>query len=98
MIVYGYAWLNVNGRAFFKGNGGLLAWQITDFADADENLYKSIVTAIDRLVEQDADTVVLGGSYFIGKDKALSALLTDEKYKDLVIIDPSGHKICPNVG
>ncbi len=60
----------------------------TDFADADESLCKSIVSAIDQLVEQDADTIVLGGSYFIGKDKALSGLLTDERYKDLVIIDP----------
>lgn len=60
----------------------------TDFVDSSDELNRAIVSAIDKLIARDADTIVLGGSYFIGKDSAISGLLSDEKYKDLVLIDP----------
>ncbi len=60
----------------------------TDFTDANNSLNRSILTAIEALIARDADTIVFGGSYFIGRDSAIQDLLRDEKYKDLVVIDP----------
>ncbi len=60
----------------------------TDFTDSNKRLNQTIVSAIDKLLELDADTIVLGGSYFIGRDNVISELLSGEKYKDLVVIDP----------
>lgn len=72
----------------FAGFEALNLQPFTDFADSNSNLNRAIVTAIDKLIQRDVDTIVFGGSYFIGRDNAISGLLSDEKYKDLVIIDP----------
>lgn len=72
----------------YVGFQALNAQPFTDFAESDDGLNNAIVSAIDKLMEQDADTILFGGSYFIGKEETVSNLLSDEKYKDLVVIDP----------
>lgn len=60
------------------------------FTDVDSDTYlnQAVVCGIDKLLDLGADTIVLGGSYFIGKGQALPAALGDAKYKDLTLIDP----------
>lgn len=72
----------------FVGFEPLNLQPFTDFEDTNTTLSRSIVSGIDQLIDKDADTILFGGSYFIGKEKNLSKLLADEKYKDLVVIDP----------
>jgi Asp/Glu/hydantoin racemase len=59
----------------------------TDAKSADK-LNEAIIAAIDSLMSKGADTIVLGGSYFMGKDKVLAGLMTDKKYDGIVIVDP----------
>lgn len=88
---HGYAlerlWKSYDIFSQYVGFQALNAQPFTDFAESD-GLNRAIVSAIDKLMEQDADTIVFGGSYFIGKGNAISELLAPEHYKDLVIIDP----------
>ncbi|MBX9804990.1 MAG: aspartate/glutamate racemase family protein [Alphaproteobacteria bacterium] len=72
----------------FVGFEALNLQPFTDFEDSNTSLNQAIISAMNKLIDQDADTIVLGGSYFIGQEKNLSTLLADEKYKDLVVIDP----------
>jgi len=89
---HGYAlerlWKSYDIYSQYVGFQALNAQPFTDFDKSNEGLNRAIVSSIDKLMEQDADTILFGGSYFIGKDEAISELLSDEKYKDLVIIDP----------
>ncbi len=72
----------------FVGFEPLNVQPFTDFTDSNDGLNQAILSAIDNLIEKDADTIILGGSYFIGRDNTISELLRGEKYKDLIIIDP----------
>jgi allantoin racemase len=89
---HGYAlehlWKSYGIFSQYVGFQSLNLQPFTDFSGSDKGLNQAIVAAIDKLIEQDADTIVFGGSYFIGKEKDLSGLLSGEKYKDLVVIDP----------
>lgn len=89
---HGYAleriWKSYEIYSQYIGFEALSLQPFTDFSGSTDGLSKAIVSAIDKLMEKDADTILFGGSYFIGKEKDLSKLLSDEKYKDLVVIDP----------
>jgi allantoin racemase len=60
------------------------------FTDASsvEEVDAKIAGAIEKLIELDADTIVLGGSYFLGKPKKLTAILSEKGYEKIVLIDP----------
>jgi allantoin racemase len=60
------------------------------FTDArsDEEVNARIATAMIKLIKLDADTVVFGGSYFLGKTKKMIKILTDKGYEQIVLIDP----------
>lgn len=61
------------------------------FTDATSNdqLENNIISSIMKLIQlHDADTIVLGGSYFLGKSESLARLLTEEGYPNILIIDP----------
>lgn len=49
---------------------------------------EKILNAAIELIQKDADTLIMGGSYFLGKSKALGELLFKAGYPDIVIIDP----------
>jgi allantoin racemase len=89
---HGYAlerlWKSYDIYSQYVGFQSLNAQPFTDFEESREGFNRAIIYSIDNLMEQDADTILFGGSYFLGKEKALAALLSDEKYQDLVIIDP----------
>lgn len=55
---------------------------------AEEALEPKILQAIIKLIEKNSDTVILAGSYFIGKSNQLKDALTERGYRDIVIIDP----------
>lgn len=60
------------------------------FTDAasEEQLHAKIAEAIVELIQLDADTVVLGGSYFLGKTKTLTKILSERGHEQIVLIDP----------
>lgn len=57
-------------------------------SESDEKLNQGIVAAIEHLISRGADTVVLGGSYFMGKVPVLQMQLTQKGFSDIVLIDP----------
>jgi Asp/Glu/hydantoin racemase len=89
---HGYAleriWKSYEIYSQYVGFQALNLQPFTDFADSNEAFNQAMLSAIDNLMEKDADTILFGGSYFIGKEKDLSRLLSAEKYKDLLVIDP----------
>lgn len=60
---------------------------LTD-VNSEANLYAEIATAIEKLLLKDVDTVVLGGSYFIGKTTVVKKYLEEKGHKNIVLIDP----------
>lgn len=60
------------------------------FTDAvsEEKIEEKIVSSIIKLIQLGADTIILGGSYFLGKKERLSTILTNKGYHDILIIDP----------
>ncbi len=70
---------------------GFEALNVQPFFEGSESqaaVHKSMISAIDELMAKGADTIVFGGSYFIGKEGEMAALLKDAKYKDLLFVDP----------
>lgn len=59
------------------------------FTDVSEDqVAEKLLAASIKLLEKEVDTIVLGGSYFIGKTPALIQRLEQNGYHDTVIIDP----------
>lgn len=60
------------------------------FSDAnDENqLDKTILEASIELIHRDCDTIVFGGSYFLGRDQRLQEQLAQAGYPNRIILDP----------
>ncbi len=54
----------------------------------EEHLYEEITPAIEKLLLNDADTIVLGGSYFMGKTQGVKAHLEQKGHTNIVLIDP----------
>lgn len=54
----------------------------------EEELQPKLLRAIIKLIERNCDTVILAGSYFIGKSKQLNDALAECGYPDIVIVDP----------
>lgn len=57
-------------------------------ASSENQIEEKIISAITKLIEIDADTIILGGSYFLGKNKKLSDILNNKGYRNILIIDP----------
>lgn len=57
-------------------------------ASSENQVNEKIISAITTLTQLDADTIILGGSYFLGKSKKLSDILVSKGYRDILIIDP----------
>lgn len=57
-------------------------------SSSEETLHESMLDAIIKLIHKDADTIVLGGSYFLGKTLPLKKLLSEQGHKNIVLIDP----------
>lgn len=59
------------------------------FTDVSEDeLERRLLKASIKLMQNNVDTIVLGGSYFIGKSSQLIKALSENNYPDSVIIDP----------
>lgn len=60
---------------------------LTD-VNSEKYLHTEIATGIEKLLLKDADTIVLGGSYFMGKTPFVQTQLEQKGYKNIVLIDP----------
>ncbi len=63
-------------QPFFTGDGNV------------EMLYRLMVKSIIELIEQGADSIVLGGSYFMGMPARLNELLCEQGHHEVLILDP----------
>lgn len=64
----------------------------TDINDRSA-LYEVIATSIINLVDKGADTIVLGGSYFLNMIEGLQKIVMQRGYRDVLILDPLANAI-----
>lgn len=64
----------------------------TDMNDR-QALCRHVAAKITSLLDKGADTIVLGGSYFLGMVDALQKILVEVGYRDVLILDPLANAI-----